>query len=210
MNPNKHKPTRWKDLELCKNCGDKEFGPDVVDRKTGLCAECLVGALERENKEQATCIKMVTEANRKWEASYHEWKARAEKAEKELAIAQDTCGKACRGERRTYLEKEQAELRTEEAELEALVAKDQLGVHFFRANELEAKLQLEADATDALHRIIEGLEAKLAGYERRPNCETCAVSDCPTCGQQGLPFCSKYKPNRKQREHFPDKKEADK
>ena len=51
MNPNKHKPTRWKDLELCKNCGDKEFGPDVVDRKTGLCAECLVGALERENKE---------------------------------------------------------------------------------------------------------------------------------------------------------------
>jgi hypothetical protein len=58
----------------------------------------------------------------------------------------------------------------------------------------------------ALKARAEKAEAKLAGYERRPNCETCAVSDCPTCGQQGLPFCSKYKPNRKQRgKHFPDK-----
>jgi len=55
----------------------------ALDTRDELRQQC--DALERENKEQATCIKMVTEANRKWEASYHEWKARAGKAEAKLA-----------------------------------------------------------------------------------------------------------------------------
>ena len=78
MNPNKHKPTRWKDLELCKNCGDKEFGPDVVDRKTGLCAECLVGALERENRTMAKGVAIIVKEN-------NELRTQVKKAEAKLA-----------------------------------------------------------------------------------------------------------------------------
>ena len=112
MNPNKHKPTRWKDLELCKNCGDKEFGPDVVDRKTGLCAECLVGALERENKELRVTLgaerkdyeqvkAKLSQANgtiAELDQLTDEFKARAEKAEKKNAELKEMLKRYLEGE----------------------------------------------------------------------------------------------------------------
>ena len=88
---------------------------EALERENNILKAEVAGWQRGEAKIREAMDKVYDERDN-WKRNCDALKARAEKAEKELAIAQDTCGKACRGERRTYLEKEQAELRTEEAE----------------------------------------------------------------------------------------------
>jgi hypothetical protein len=161
--------------------------------------EMLRLELDAERKARKESDKLKSEANYRLSENAEALKARAE-----------------------LLASENAELRMQvkkaEAEVKDLTHDRAFLIAWLKSEGIKVKVGGKCEREGAGSEITIGsntplweAEAKLAGYERRPNCETCAVSDCPTCGQQGLPFCSKYKPNRKQRgKHFPDKKADEK